>query len=82
MSHIPSAKVARHRQAEPEITPQRRSDEPVTPQPEFDSGDSGEAFQLAEIDKNRRNERVLVPKALFALSVVAILATTGEIFFR
>jgi hypothetical protein len=34
-----------------------------------------------EIDSDRRHERVLIPKALLALVVVAILVVIRQVFF-
>ncbi len=34
-----------------------------------------------EIDADRRHERVLIPKALLALAVVAVLVIIRQVFF-
>lgn len=46
-----------------------------------DIRDPGDAFIQAEIDSNRRYEWLLVPKAIIAFAVVALLITIRQLFF-
>ena len=41
----------------------------------------GDAFIQAEIDSNRRYEWLLIPKAIIALGVVAVLVVIRQLFF-
>jgi hypothetical protein len=34
-----------------------------------------------EIDKDRRDERLLIPKAILALAIVAVLVAIRQVFF-
>jgi hypothetical protein len=51
---------------------------PVLP---HDPRNPGSTFLQQEIDSNRRAERLLIPKALIALMIVAILIAIREVFF-
>ncbi|WP_394769000.1 hypothetical protein [Lacisediminihabitans sp.] len=44
-------------------------------------GNHGEAFPRGEIELDHRSERVLIPKAILALAVVAALVVLREVFF-
>jgi hypothetical protein len=46
-----------------------------------DIRDPGDAFIQAEIDSNRRYEYSLIPKAIIAFAVVAVLITVRQLFF-
>ncbi|MES2172111.1 MAG: hypothetical protein V4479_15540 [Actinomycetota bacterium] len=37
--------------------------------------------QQREIDRDRRHERVLIPKTLLALAVIAVLVVIRQLFF-
>ena len=40
-----------------------------------------DAFLQAELDRDLRHERVLIPKAIIALAVVAVLVVIRQLFF-
>ena len=40
-----------------------------------------DGYLQREIDQNRRSERLLIPKALFALVIVAVLVVVRQVFF-
>lgn len=40
-----------------------------------------EQQEQREIDKDRMGERILIPKALLALAVVAVLVVIRQVFF-
>ena len=46
-----------------------------------DIRDPGAAFIQAEIDANRRYEWLLIPKAIAAFAVVAVLVVVRQLFF-
>jgi hypothetical protein len=52
--------------------------EPVQP---VDPRNPSDAFLAEEIESNRRAERWLVPKAILALAIVAVLVVIREVFF-
>jgi hypothetical protein len=56
----------------------RAQTEPIQP---VDLRNPGDAFLAEEIESNRRAERWLVPKALLALAIVAVLVVIREVFF-
>jgi hypothetical protein len=41
----------------------------------------GDDYIRREIDEDRRHERTLIPKALLALVVVAVLVVVRQVFF-
>ncbi|QNE46248.1 hypothetical protein F1C58_04540 [Glaciihabitans sp. INWT7] len=47
-----------------------------------DPRNPGNEFLQREIDENRRSEFWLIPKAVLALAVVAVLVVIREVFFR
>jgi hypothetical protein len=56
------------------------ADRPV--EPPADPRNPGDAFLQREIDDNRRSELWLIPKAVLALAIVAVLVVIREVFFR
>jgi hypothetical protein len=46
-----------------------------------DPRNPGDQFLQHEIDDNRRAERLLIPKAILALVLVAVLVAIREVFF-
>ncbi len=40
-----------------------------------------EQKEQREIDADRRHERVLIPKAIFAFAIVAVLVIIRQVFF-
>ena len=46
-----------------------------------DPRDPGDSYLQNEIDENRRHERWLVPKALLAIAVVAVLVIIRQVYF-
>ncbi|MCU1422981.1 MAG: hypothetical protein JWN36_2632 [Microbacteriaceae bacterium] len=46
-----------------------------------DRRDPGDSYLQNEIDENRRHERWLVPKALLAIAVVAVLVIIRQVYF-
>ncbi len=56
------------------------SEKTVPPAP-YDPRDPGDSYLQQEIDENRRHERWLVPKALLAIAVVAVLVIIRQVYF-
>ena len=46
-----------------------------------DPRNPGDSYLQNEIDENRRHERWLVPKALLAIAVVAVLVIIRQVYF-
>jgi hypothetical protein len=48
---------------------------------ESDPRHPSDEFIQAELDRDLRHERVLIPKAIIALAVVAVLVIIRQLFF-
>lgn len=48
----------------------------------IDIRNPGEEYLQQEIERDRRHERTLIPKALLALFVVAVLVVIRQVFFQ
>ncbi|CAN5494730.1 hypothetical protein [Lacisediminihabitans sp. H27-G8] len=75
----------KQKQAADAASPSHRTvDAPRTAAPEtpVDPRNPGDEFLQREIDDNRRSEFWLIPKAVLALAVVAVLVVIREVFFR
>jgi hypothetical protein len=46
-----------------------------------DPKDPGAEFLQAEIDSDRRSERILIPKAIVALAFIAVIVVIRQVFF-
>ena len=74
-----------HRQAADAPSPSHRTvtpDQAEVPEAPADPRNPGHEFLQREIDDNRRSEFWLIPKAVLALAVVAVLIVIREVFFR
>lgn len=56
----------------------RSTAKPLEP---VDRRNAGEEYLTREIEENRRAEFWLIPKALFALAIVAVLVVIRQVFF-
>jgi hypothetical protein len=46
-----------------------------------DPKDPGVEFLQAEIDSDRRSERILIPKTIVALAFIAVIVVIRQVFF-